>query len=59
MGPSCQSAAASHSYLLGRKLDAELGDEGSDGRDERVGCVGNDSDVDAESDGLMGCSRVI
>ena len=28
---SCQSAAASHSYLLGRKLDvAELGDESSD-----------------------------
>ncbi len=31
-GPSC--AAASHSYLLGRKLVEELGDERSEGRDE-------------------------
>jgi hypothetical protein len=30
-GPSCQSAAASHSYLLGRKLDAEFGGESSEG----------------------------
>jgi hypothetical protein len=55
-GPSCQSAAASHSYLLGRKLDAELGDDGSEGWDARLGCAGSDNEVDVDSAGLIGCT---
>ena len=47
-GPSCQSAIASHSYLLGRKLElGERGDAMSAGLDDAIdvcdgseGCVG-------------------
>lgn len=48
-GPSCRpAAAASHSYLLGRKLDAELGDDGSVWWVGIAACVG--------CNGLIGCN---